>query len=109
MDGSNQMTISHGGVNGIPENVLRLKPVEIVEFQPTNAQIYERLIELQDQVTNLYKITLENQTNIETATKAIGLITEQVTPTLEMLTKGPIGQLLGIAPPPEPRTRRGRH
>lgn len=43
------------------------------------------------------------------AVKGIGdLVMDNVKPTLDMLTNGPIGQILGIAPPPSPRIGR-RH
>jgi hypothetical protein len=92
--------------HGIPENVRHLKPAEVLPFQPTNAQLMTVLIEIQATLANLQSMTTENCTDIETTKQAITFVVEQVKPTLDMLSTGPIGQLLGLGPKPEPRRRR---
>lgn len=92
----------------IPENVRFLQPAEIVESEPTNTDIMRKLVEIQKQLSELHTITMENRADIETTKNAISVVVEQVKPTLDMLSTGPIGQLLGIAPKPEPRQRRLR-
>ena len=83
---------------GLPDNVRNLKPVEIVETVTVG------------DVINMLQEIREAQGRIEkdiAAVKAIGdLVIENVKPTLDALTNGPIGQILGIAPPPPPRVSR---
>jgi hypothetical protein len=105
---SHSMTGFPGGQE-LPENVRKLKPANVVvEFQPTNAQIMTMLIEMNARLTHMESLLTENSTDISTTKQAIVFITEQVEPTLKMLTEGPIGQILGIGPKPEPRSRRHR-
>jgi hypothetical protein len=94
-------------MQSIPENVRHLKPVEVVEYQPSNVEIMGKLIEIQAQVAAMYALTVENRADIEASKTAMSFIVDQVKPTLDMLSNGPIGQLLGIAPPPVRRNRRG--
>lgn len=92
----------------LPDHVRHLKPVEVIEPEPTNAQLMTVLIEIQTELASLSGRITAMETDISTTKTAVCLVYEQVQPTLEMLTNGPIGQLLGIAPPPERRPRRGR-
>jgi hypothetical protein len=95
-----------GYAGGLPDNVRNLKSAEVVEFQPSNAQIMTVLIELQAQIASLHSMITANSADIESTKQAINVVVEQVKPTLDMLSNGPIGQLLGIGPKPEPRSRR---
>lgn len=83
---------------GLPDNVRALKPAN-------------QEVTVGDIVTMLTEIR-EAQARIEhdiAEVKGISnLVMENVKPTLDMLTNGPIGQILGIAPPPPPRIGR-RH
>jgi flagellar biosynthesis/type III secretory pathway ATPase len=100
--------MTHSFPGELPENVRHLKPAEVVTFQPSNAQIMTLLIEIKASLDHVVAMTLANTTDIEITKQAITRVVDEVTPTLDMLTKGPIGQLLGIGPAPEPRTGR-RH
>lgn len=83
----------------LPENVRHLKPVPVVLDTPTNEDIMSMLIQLQNRISEI-------QQDIKDTKESVSRIVDEVKPTLEMLTHGPIGQILGIAPKPEPRNRR---
>jgi hypothetical protein len=88
-----------GYAGGLPDNVRNLKPAEVVELQPSNADIMRMLMEIREEIR-------ANSADIAQTKDAISVVVEQVKPTLDMLSNGPIGQLLGIGPKPEPRSRR---
>jgi hypothetical protein len=96
-----------GFIKDIPDNVRSLKPAEVVEFQPSNAQLMSALIELHQELASMRAELAEVRGDIGMTKDVIVAVKDQVTPTLEMLQNGPIGQLLGIAPSPPPRKRRG--
>lgn len=95
----------YSGVQQLPDNVRELKPAEVVpppqDPMAMLQEILTRMDRMQEEITAI-------KADIGATKDAIAFITEQVKPTLDMLSNGPIGQLLGIAPPSPPRIRRGR-
>jgi hypothetical protein len=99
-------------MQSIPDNVRVLKPAEVV--QPTLDpamkllnEVLRRLDETRADVLALKEEIAVIKADIGMTKDVIVAVKDQVTPTLEMLQNGPIGQLLGIAPPQIPRKRRG--
>jgi hypothetical protein len=89
-------------VRRVPDNVVNLKPAEVVSPDPAMAMMQSVLDKLESIETRIASM----EEKIAGTEKVVGMVYENVKPTLDMLTNGPIGQLLGIAPPPAPRERR---
>jgi hypothetical protein len=114
-------------VRRVPDNVVNLKPANTDTTDPAQElllQILDKLnaieTRIDDKDSRLIISRLEDrmmaiearleviEVKIGATEKVVGMVYENVKPTLDMLTNGPIGQLLGIAPPPAPRERIGR-
>lgn len=91
-------------VRRVPDNVVNLKPAEVTTMDDPDP--VELLTSVLETLEAIEKRLASMEAKIAATENVVGMVYENVKPTLDMLTNGPIGQLLGIAPPPAPRERR---